>query len=119
MLTANVFCPFIEALYQLQVVSGCQANPLLFCPLYSTQRQAMAKMVCLAMEIANPGSCPSSPCTGIFTDVPTDNPFCGYIEALYNAGVISGCGASLFCPNEIVSRDQMAKFLVNAFDLSM
>jgi len=115
----NSFCPYIEALYAEGIVSGCQSSPLMYCPGSNTQRQEMAKFICNAMSSANPGSCTATSCAGIFTDVPASNPFCGYIEALYNAYIVSGCGPSLYCPTRNVTRDQMAKFLVNAFGLSL
>jgi len=119
--SSNVFCNFIEALYYAGVVSGCQASPLAYCPSNFVQRQAMAKFICLGMQVAVPGSCTTSACTGIFGDVTASNPFCGYIESLYASGIISGCQASplLYCPYNNVVHEQMAKFLVNAFNLSL
>ena len=117
---SNPFCGFIEGLYNAGVVSGCQSTPqLLYCPGANTQRQAMAKFICKGMNGAIPDSCIITGCTGIFTDVPSSNPFCGYIEGLKNAGVISGCTASTYCPYNNVPREQMAKFLVNAFGFSL
>jgi len=118
---SNVFCTYIEALYNAGIVSGCQASPLLYCPSGLTKREAMAKFICLAMEHATSGSCPTTACAGTFGDVPASNPFCTYIEAVYNAGVVSGCQASplLYCPSNTVTRAQMAKFIVNAFDFSL
>lgn len=51
-----------------------------------------------------------------FADVPSDHWAFLSIQALYNAGVTSGCSASprLFCPGGLVSRDQMAVFLERA-----
>lgn len=115
----NPFCPYIEAIYNAGISSGCQSAPLLFCPATSTQRQAMAKFVCNAMSMADPGSCSPSSCTGMFSDVPPSNIFCPYIEAIASAGIVSGCAPSLYCPAANVLRDQMAKFIVNAFGLTL
>ncbi|OGF63435.1 MAG: hypothetical protein A2Y62_07305 [Candidatus Fischerbacteria bacterium RBG_13_37_8] len=117
----NPFCSSIEALYKLGIVSGCQASPLLYCPAINTDRQAMAKFICLGLESANPGSCTTASCTNIFTDVTSGNPFCPFIEALYNAGVVNGCSTSplMYCPNNLVTREQMAKFLVNGFGFTL
>ena len=118
--SSNPFCPYIEALYNAGMVSGCQSTPqVLYCPGSNTQRQAMAKFICNAMQVTVPGSCVTTACTGIFSDVTAANPFCGYIEALYNAGVISGCSTGIYCPYGYVSRDQMAKFLANAFGFTL
>jgi hypothetical protein len=47
-----------------------------------------------------------------FADVPTDHTFHGDIEAIFDAGVTTtGCGGGNFCPDELVTRGQMAAFL--------
>jgi len=115
--SSNPFCPYIETLYKDGIISGCQTSPLLFCPSANTNRQAMAKFICTAMNEVNPGTCVISTCNSIFADVPSSNPFCPYIEALYNANIISGCQSSplLYCPNNNITRAQMSKYLINAF----
>jgi hypothetical protein len=118
--STNVFCSDIEALYNEGVVSGCQITPTkLYCPGSLVQRQSMAKFVCLGMQRATPGSCVLAGCTGIFTDVNSSNPFCPYIEALYNAGVVSGCSTTAYCPLNSVTREQMSKFISNGFHFSL
>lgn len=118
---SNSFCSYIEAIKSLNITKGCQSNPPLYCPSYYASRQAMAKIICTAMEVVVPGSCILNACSGIFEDVPSSNPFCSYIEALYAAGVISGCSSSplRYCPSDYVKRIQMAKFLVLGFDLQL
>lgn len=119
--SSNAFCSFIEALYNAGIVSGCGTNPLRYCPSDTTRRQAMAKFICLGMDAANQGVCTVNPCAGIFQDVSSSNPFCSYIETLYNANIISGCSTNplLYCPTNNVKRDQMAKFIINAFGFSL
>jgi hypothetical protein len=46
-----------------------------------------------------------------FTDVPTGASYHDDVEALVAAGVTSGCGGGLYCPNASVTRGQMAQFL--------
>ena len=45
------------------------------------------------------------------------SPFYGDIVWAYREGIISGCGIGRFCPNDALSREQMAAFLVRALDL--
>jgi hypothetical protein len=52
-----------------------------------------------------------------FNDVPTSSPQFRFIEALYNAGVTAGCGGGNYCPNNPVTRGQMAVFLAKALGL--
>lgn len=55
------------------------------------------------------------PATGaIFTDVGVGDFAAAWIEELYNLGVTGGCGDGLFCPNDPVTRAQMAVFLLKA-----
>jgi hypothetical protein len=46
-----------------------------------------------------------------FTDVPTDSTFHGDIDAIAEAGITAGCGGTLYCPNDPVTRGSMAAFM--------
>ena len=115
----NPFCGYIEELYNWGVISACHSNPLRYCPDATTQRQAIAKIICDAMNLINPETCVITACAGLFSDVDATNSYCSYIEAIYKAHIAAGCGTSLYCPADIVLRDQMAKFLVNAFSFAL
>jgi hypothetical protein len=54
-----------------------------------------------------------------FTDVMATDAFCRHVHYLWAKGIIAGCSGTTYCPSGTVSRDQMAKFLVNAFALSL
>jgi len=52
----------------------------------------------------------------VFDDVPVGDPFCGYITWMAQNGITGGCQAidanhRLYCPNDSVSRSQMAAFM--------
>jgi hypothetical protein len=49
-----------------------------------------------------------------FDDMPASDPFWDWVEALVAAGVTSGCAVDppLYCPTQVVTRAQMAVFLV-------
>ncbi|HEY1252563.1 MAG TPA: S-layer homology domain-containing protein [Thermoanaerobaculia bacterium] len=51
---------------------------------------------------------------GSFADVPVNHPFYAAIEALFHAGVTAGCGPSIDCPGDGVTRAEMAIFLLKA-----
>ena len=57
--------------------------------------------------------------TPSFSDVQTDHPFAGEILGLHELGVTVGCTAMNFCPDQDVTRAEMAAFLVRALDLTM
>lgn len=50
-------------------------------------------------------------------DVPTSHPFFRFVEALAAAGVTGGCGTGRYCPDQAVTRGQMAVFLSVALGL--
>ena len=60
---------------------------------------------------------PPAPVTSDFTDVPTSSPQFQFIEALYHAGITAGCGGGNYCPNNPLTRGQMAVFLAKALGL--
>ena len=46
-----------------------------------------------------------------FNDVPTGSSIHDDVEAIFNAGVTTGCGGGNYCPNANVTRGQMAQFM--------
>ncbi|HTY40587.1 MAG TPA: S-layer homology domain-containing protein, partial [Thermoanaerobaculia bacterium] len=59
-----------------------------------------------------------APLTPTFGDVPLTDPGYQYIEALSASGVTAGCGGGNFCPDQSVTRRQMAVFLSRALGLA-
>lgn len=57
--------------------------------------------------------------TGIFVDVPTTYWAADWIEELYHEGITQGCSDNpmLYCPEDSVTRAQMAAFLARTFGL--
>ena len=53
-----------------------------------------------------------------FNDVPTNHPFFRYIEALSKSGITGGCGSGNYCPDDPVTRGQMAVSLAKALGLA-
>jgi uncharacterized repeat protein (TIGR03803 family) len=49
-----------------------------------------------------------------FLDVPQSYLFHDYIEKIFRAGITAGCGGGSYCPDEAVTRAQMAVFLLKA-----
>ena len=60
-----------------------------------------------------------APATATFADVPTNHPFFRFIEALVDAGITTGCQTTplLYCPDNFVTRAQMAAFISRALGL--
>ena len=55
--------------------------------------------------------------TPVFSDVPAGHTFSGEVLGLSFIGVTTGCTASLYCPDSVVTRGEMATFLVRSLKL--
>lgn len=96
------------SLYKAKITNGCQTTPVrLFCPGCGlTRAQAVTFLVRAGgISTANP------PATPTFSDVPATNTFYAAIEAAAKAGITQGCSATKFCPDDPVTRGQMAAFI--------
>jgi hypothetical protein len=58
-----------------------------------------------------------APGAATFGDVPTSHPFFQFVEALAASGITGGCGNNNYCPDNPVTRGQMAVFLSKALGL--
>ena len=104
----NAFYPFIENLFHNGITGGCAGGG--YCPGSNVTRAQMA--VFLLKSRWGAGFIPA-PATGTaFSDVPASNPFAPWIEELVREGITAGCGSGLYCPNNPVTRQQMAIFLL-------
>lgn len=103
---------YIEQLYLDGITAGCGGNK--YCPDATVSRAQMAVFLLRAKH--GPGYSPP-PATGMFLDVPLDFWAVHWIEQLAREKITTGCGGGNYCPNAPVTRDQMAVFLVRAFEL--
>jgi len=58
-----------------------------------------------------------APVSATFNDVPTTHPFFRSVEAMAASGITGGCGAGNYCPDDPLTRGQMAAFLARALGL--
>jgi hypothetical protein len=107
---------WIEKLYTDGITGGCLTSPLSYCPANPVTRAQMAIFLLRAKHGASYGP-PAA--AGIFADVPTSHWAASWIEQLYAEGITGGCSLSplSYCPEDSVTRAQMAKFLVITFNL--
>ena len=105
------WAPYVERLVELGVTKGCSTGPLRFCPDDSVTRAQMATFLVRALELED------APPAG-FVDT-AGNAHETRIDALAAASITAGCAAGplRFCPDDSVTRAQMATFLVRAFDV--
>ena len=105
----------IEAIAAENITRGCNppANTL-YCPEEGVTRGQMAAFLVRAFDLTDnthPG----------FDDVPSSHTFHNDIAKLATADITRGCNPpdnDRYCPDELVSRDQMAAFLVRALSLT-
>jgi len=107
---------WIEQLAREGITSGCSTSPAMYCPGQQVSRGQMA--VFLLRAKYGPAYQPPA-ASGRFVDVPVDTPMSGWIEQLAQEGITGGCSATpaMYCPDDAVTREQMAVFLVKAFGL--
>ena len=103
---------FIEQLASDGITSGCGNNN--FCPDAVVTRDQMAVFL-LRAKYSSAYSPPAA--TGVFGDVDLSHWAVRWIEQLLAEGITAGCGSGNYCPNNEVTRDQMAVFLVRIFGL--
>ncbi len=105
---SHQFHDFVDTVARNQITVGCgQGN---YCPGQNIPRSQMAVFL-LKAKFGSDHVPP--PETGtIFNDVPVGSFAAAWIEELYNLGVTGGCGNGNYCPDDPVTRAQMAVFLL-------
>jgi S-layer homology domain len=105
--TSNPFYGFVETAYSRGVISGYLDST--FHPFVDVTRGQISKIVVSAAGWAtNTTGGPH------FTDVPTSNPFYGFVETAYHRNVISGYSDNTFRWGNNATRGQVAKIVYAA-----
>ena len=99
----------INLLAQHGITAGCGNNS--YCPLQNVARYQMAIFIVRAVEGGDNFTSSSTP---YFSDVPANALGFKWIQKMYELGITTGCGGGNFCPNDNVTRDQMAVFIIRA-----
>lgn len=136
------FCRHIHFIAGQNITVGCNsAVPPAFCQNQTVTRGSMA--VFIAKALVAPGGDVAVPdifsntvnsvthsydCTTVgqvpFSDVPADvpsgtSPLCKYVGYLWANFIVAGTSPTTYSPNQAVTREQMAAFIVNAFQLTL
>jgi glucose/arabinose dehydrogenase len=106
-ITSSAFFNEILWIYYEGITAGCSATA--YCPSSSVTREQMASFLVRALHLP-------STTRDFYTDDET-SPHEGDINRLAAAGITHGCSATRYCPRSIVTRAQMASFLVRALEL--
>jgi len=126
------FCKHFHYLAARNVMPGC--GDFSQCPSRLLSRLEMAETIARALVAPDgdggiPATYGPDPITGRsyscdtgishFTDVSASSASCADANFLWALDVIEGCGPDTFCPDSDITRGEMAKFLVNAFSLTL
>ena len=100
-----------ERLAELNVTDGCSGGRALFCPQETVARAQMASLVARAFDL--PSGTPST-----FIDVDRQSVHADDIDALAATGITIGCNVDgdRFCPDETLTRGQLASLLRRAIN---
>jgi uncharacterized delta-60 repeat protein len=104
---------FVERLSRAGITGGCATGPLRYCPEETVTRAQMAVFLLRGRH----GSSYAPPAVGNttgFGDVPTNYWAAAFIKQLAAEGITSGCGSGNYCPEQPVTRAQMAVFLLRS-----
>ena len=100
---------WIQKMYELGITAGCGGGK--YCPTDSITRGQTAIFITRARLGASSDSSFTYPATASFTDVPPAHPFFKWIQRMKSDGVTGGCGTTSYCPDDFVTRGQLALFL--------
>ncbi len=98
---------WIQKLYELGITTGCSAG--YYCPNDPVSRGEMAAFI-IRMRYA--GAAFTFSPTPVFTDVPSSAGFFNYIQRMAEDNITSGCGGGMYCPDDSVTRGEMAVFIM-------
>ncbi len=109
----GVHADAIEALYAEGITKGCTTEPLRYCPNDPITRAQMASFLTRAFNLETPDD------DAGFVDADSFGVHADAIEALYAEGITKGCTTEplRYCPNDPITRAQMASFLARALKL--
>ena len=111
---SGVHAANIDALFAAGITLGCSEEPLRFCGDRAVTRAQVASLLVRALDLAAP------PEPVGFVDVDPSGVHAANIDALFAAGITSGCSEEplRFCGDRAVTRAQVASLLVRALDLA-
>jgi hypothetical protein len=107
---------WVDEFYRDGITTGCGFSPLIFCPEAPVTRAEMAVFIERALH--GTGYAPP-PASHYFTDMPVAGKewMEDWVDQFYRDGITTGCGYAplIYCPEDHVTRAEMAVFIVRAF----
>jgi hypothetical protein len=104
------FFKYIQKMRELGITSGCTATT--YCPGDTVTRGQMAVFIIRSALGLTPADTVAFPAAPFFDDVPAGHPFFANIQKMKQRAITSGCSTTSYCPDDPVTRGQMAVFVV-------
>jgi plastocyanin len=101
---------WIQKMYELGITAGCGGGN--YCPNDAVTRGQMAVFVTRARLGAAADSTFTYPALPSFLDVPINHAFFKWIQRMKVDAITAGCGIGIYCPDDLVTRGQMAVFIM-------
>ena len=98
---------FINVMKLWGVTKGYGTSTV-YAPTVQVSRESLAAFVIRSIY----GDTFAYPTTPYFTDVQASDPNFPYVQKLKEQGITLGCAATLFCPNDIATRETAAVFII-------
>jgi hypothetical protein len=108
---ADFFYHAVNLMKARGITTGCSVAPLKYCPNDNVTRTQMAIFIVRAVVGGDTFSYSSTP---YFADVPANAFGFAWIQKMFELGITAGCGGGNYCPNDTVTRGQMAIFVTRA-----
>ncbi len=109
---------WVDEFYNEGLTTGCGSSPLIFCPENHVTRAEMS--VFILRSTHSIGWAPPAT-SGIFADLPVVGKewMESWVDEFYNESITTGCGSAplIYCPENNVTRAEMAVFIDRAFHL--
>ncbi len=112
---SHPFAAWIESLAGFLITGGCGNGN--YCPDTPVTRAQMAVFLLKASH--GSGYLPPACTPGYFDDVPCPSQFAAWIQQLAEEEITGGCGGNNYCPENPITRGQMAVFLSKTFGLRL
>jgi hypothetical protein len=104
---------YVERLYHAGITGGCSTSPLQYCPADTVTRAQMAVFLLRGIHTSSYAPPAVGADTG-FGDILPSYWAAAWIKQLAAEGITSGCSNGNYCPEQPVTRAQMAVFLLRS-----
>jgi hypothetical protein len=110
----SIYFPYVQRIKDLGITVGCSTTPPNFCPDISIPQSQMAVFMIKSWMQVNNLTTFTYTTTPYFTDEPSTDLYFMYIQKMKDLGFWTGCSATQYCPNDSVTRAQMAPMVMRA-----